>query len=135
MLTPIPLLIIPLAIFNILAFLTPGLDWDTSLTMVEMLSGAKWDISLAEAFIAFSLVVLFFEVLKSTRITSRSIIDHMLSMLLFAIGLAEFLLVPQAGNSVFALLLCIMLFDVVAGFSISVRVAQRDFAIAPRENA
>ncbi len=57
----------------------------------------------------------------------------MLSMLVFVAGMAEFLLVPQAGNSVFALLLCVMLLDVVAGFSVSVRVAQRDFAIEPRE--
>ncbi|MEP9348755.1 hypothetical protein [Xanthobacter sp. KR7-225] len=134
MLTPIPLLIIPLALFNIVAFLTPGLDWHSPLTTVQMLSGSKWEISLAEAFLAFSLFVLFFEILKSTRITSRSIIDHMLSMLLFAVGLAEFLLVPQAGNSVFALLLCIMLLDVVAGFSVSVRVAQRDFSVEPRDN-
>ena len=135
MLTPIPLLIIPLALFNIVAFLTPGLDWDSPLSTVQMLSGSTWEISLAEAFLAFSLFVLFFEILKSTRITSRSIIDHMLSMLLFAVGLAEFLLVPQAGNSVFALLLCIMLLDVVAGFSVSVRVAQRDFSVEPRDNA
>ncbi len=134
MLTPIPLLIIPLAIFNIFAFLTPTLDWDHPLTTVSMLSGAEWTVSMAEVFIAISLFFLFFEIVKSTRITSRSIIDHMLSMLVFVVGLAEFLLVRQAGNSVFAILLCIMLLDVVAGFSVSVRVAQRDFAISPRED-
>lgn len=133
MLTPIPLLIVPLALFNIVAFLTPGVDWDTPLTTIQMISGATWEISFAEAFIAFSLFVLFFEILKSTRITSRSLIDHMLSMLLFAVGLVEFLLVREAGNSVVALLLCIMLLDVVAGFSVSVRVAQRDFSVEPRD--
>ncbi len=132
MLTPIPLLIIPLALYNIVVFLTPGVDWDTILTTVQMMSGAKWEISLAEGFIAFSLFVLFFEILKSTRISSRSLIDHMLSMLIFIIGLVEFLLVPQAGNSTFGLLLCIMLVDVVAGFSVSVRVAQRDVAFEAR---
>lgn len=133
MLTPIPLLIIPLAIFNIIAFLTPSLDWRQPVTEIAMLSGARWTISVAEIFLAFSLVFLFFEVLKSTRITSRSIIDHMLSVAVFVIAMAEFLLVAQAGNSVFFLLLCIMLLDVVAGFSVSVRVAQRDFAFNPRE--
>lgn len=133
MLTPVPLLIVPLAIYNIIAFLMPGMEWTTTLTTVSMLSGAEWTVSLAEAFVALSLFFLFFEILKATRITSRSIIDHMLSMLVFVVGMAEFLLVRQAGNSVFALLLCIMLLDVVAGFSVSVRVAQRDFAISPRE--
>lgn len=132
MLTPIPLLIIPLAIYNILVFLMPGTDWATQLTTVHMMSGALWTISMEEGFIALSLLFLFFEIIKSTRITSRSIIDHMLSMLLFAVSLAEFLLVQQAGNSTFAILLCVMLLDVVAGFSVSVRVAQRDFSVEPR---
>lgn len=131
MLTPVPLLIIPLALFNIVAFLTPSLDWSSPLALISMLSGAQWKITLAEAFIAVCLLFLFFEILKSTRISSRSLVDHMLSILLFVVSLAEFLLVPQAGNSVFALLLCVMLLDVVAGFSVSIRVAQRDFAVRP----
>lgn len=133
MLTPIPLLIVPLAIFNIIAFMMPGTDWGTHLTSIAMMSGAQWTISWGEAFVVLCLFFLFFEIVKATRITSRSIIDHMLSMLVFVVGMAEFLLVPQAGNSVFAILLCVMLLDVVAGFSVSVRVAQRDFAIEPRE--
>lgn len=131
MLTPVPLLIIPLALFNIVAFLTPSLDWSSPLALISMLSGAQWKITLAEAFVAVCLLFLFFEILKSTRISSRSLVDHMLSILLFVVSLAEFLLVPQAGNSVFALLLCVMLLDVVAGFSVSIRVAQRDFAVRP----
>lgn len=131
MLTPVPLLIIPLAIFNIVAFLTPSLDWSSSLALVSMLSGAQWKITMAEAFVALCLLVLFFEIIKSTRISSRSLIDHMLSMLLFAVSLAEFLLVQQAGNSVFALMLCVMLLDVVTGFAVSVRVAQRDLSVRP----
>ncbi|WP_454915526.1 hypothetical protein [Xanthobacter sediminis] len=131
MLTPVPLLIVPLALFNIVAFLTPSLDWSSSIALVSMLSGAQWKITLAEAFIAVCLLFLFFEIIKSTRISSRSLIDHMLSMLLFAVSLAEFLLVPQAGNSVFALLLCVMLLDVVTGFAVSIRVAQRDLSVRP----
>lgn len=132
MLTPIPLLIIPLAIYNIIVFLMPGIDWATNLTTVSMLSGAQWTINMEEAFIVLSLFFLFFEILKSTRVSSRSLIDHMLSMLVFVAGMAEFLLVKPAGNSVFAILLCVMLLDVIAGFSVSVRVAQRDFSVEPR---
>lgn len=134
MLTPVPLLIVPLAIYNIIVFLMPGTEWSTVLTTVSMLSGAEWTISMAEAFIVLSLIFLFFEILKSTRISSRSIIDHMLSMLVFVAAMAEFLLVRQAGNSVFAILLCVMLLDVIAGFSVSVRVAQRDFSVEPRDS-
>lgn len=131
MLTPVPLLIIPLALFNIVAFLTPSLDWSSQLALVSMLSGAQWKITLAEAFVAVCLLFLFFEIIKSTRISSRSLIDHMLSILLFGVSLAEFLLVQQAGNSVFALMLCVMLLDVMTGFSVSIRVAQRDMSVRP----
>ncbi|TCT06023.1 hypothetical protein [Aquabacter spiritensis] len=131
MLTPIPLLIIPLAIYNIVVFLTPGVEWNAVILPVAMVSGAAWPITVGDAFLALSLFVLLFEVLKATRISSRSIVDHILSILVFVLALVEFLLVPQAATSVFALLVGIMLLDVITGFSVSVRVAQRDVALAP----
>lgn len=131
MLTPIPLLIIPLAVYNIVVFLTPGVEWGAIVTSVQMMSGAAWPITVGDGFLAFSLLILLFEVLKATRISSRSIIDHILSILVFVAALVEFLLVPQAGTSQFALLVGIMLLDVITGFSVSVRVAQRDVAFTP----
>ncbi|MEP9377106.1 hypothetical protein ABLE91_10350 [Aquabacter sp. CN5-332] len=131
MLTPIPLLIVPLAIYNIIVFLTPGVEWGASIASIAMMSGATWPITVGDAFLAFCLFILLFEVLKATRISSRSIIDHILSILVFVLALVEFLLVPQAGTSEFALLVAIMLLDVITGFSVSVRVAQRDVALTP----
>lgn len=129
MLTPIPLLIVPLAVYNIFVFLTPGLDWHATLATIPMMSGASWTISIADGFLAFCLLILLVEVLKATRVSARNIFDHILSVLLFAIAGAEFLLVASAGTSVFALMGLVMLFDVIAGFWISVRVAQRDVAL------
>ncbi len=43
-------------------------------------------------------------------------------------GRGRILLVPQAATSIFALLVGIMLLDVITGFSVSIRVAQRDVA-------
>jgi hypothetical protein len=94
-----------------------------------MMSGASWTISIADGFLAFCLLILLVEVLKATRVSARNIFDHILSVLLFAIAGAEFLLVASAGTSVFALMGLVMLFDVIAGFWISVRVAQRDVAL------
>ncbi len=131
MLTPIPLLIVPLAIYNILAFITPGLDWRGALTSLALPSGATWQVGLGDGFIAFSLLILFFELVKATRVSARSIVDHMLSLLLMIAAIVEFLLVPQAGTSVFMLLLCVMMLDVLTGFSVSLRVAQRDVSVVP----
>ncbi|MGU3496809.1 hypothetical protein ACLBXM_22425 [Xanthobacteraceae bacterium A53D] len=134
MLTPIPLLVIPLAIYNIFAFITPGLDWHAALVAFNLPSGVTWTLSMGEAFIAFSLLVLFFELLKATKISARSIVDHMLSLLLLIAAVVEFLLVSQAATGVFAVLVTIMLLDVMTGFSVSLRVAQRDVAITPPES-
>lgn len=131
MLTPIPLLIIPLAVYNIIIFLTPGVAWSTIVANIAMMSGSSWSITVGDVFIGFSLFVLLFEILKATRVSSRSIIDHILSILVFVGALVEFLLVPQAATSVFALLVGIMLLDVITGFSVSIRVAQRDVALTP----
>lgn len=125
MLTPVPLLIIPFALYNIVAFLTPGLEWNAILWQVRLPSGALWDISTAKAFIAFSLLFLLFEILKSARVHARSFMDHGLSALIMLISLAEFLLVPQAGTSTFAILICIMFLDVVIGITAAIRAPRR----------
>jgi hypothetical protein len=59
----------------------------------------------------------------------RSIMDHVLAMALFIAMLVEFLLVRQAGTSTFFLLMIIALVDVLAGFIVSIRSAQRRLEI------
>jgi hypothetical protein len=68
--------------------------------------------------------------LKAARLSRRSIIDHLLSMVLFVGMLIEFLLVKQAASSTFFLLLVISFVDVMGGFAISVRAAQRDISFS-----
>jgi hypothetical protein len=125
----VPLMIVPLAIYNIVAFLTPGLSFTAPLTSVRMVSGTEWPITAGDILLVVALVVLFIEIVKATRTGSRSIVDHMLSTLIFIIALVEFLLVPQAATSVFALLMIITLMDVVAGYTVSIRTAQRDYSV------
>jgi hypothetical protein len=94
-----------------------------------MQSGATWVISLGDTLIALSLVFLFIEMLKATRTSSRSLFDHLLSTVVFIGALVEFLLVPQAASSVFAILLTMSLIDVLAGWSVSMRAARRDLTV------
>ena len=75
------------------------------------------------------LAVLFAEILKSTRASSSSIVDHVLSTAIFIVFLVEFIVVRQAAHSVFFILMMISLIDVVAGFSITIRTAMRDIAV------
>jgi hypothetical protein len=126
----IPLLIIPFAIYNMVAFLMPGLGWTDRIATVPMMSGASWTITPEDALVTLAILLLFVEIFKATRgSSSRGIVDHMLSMFLFVVMLVEFLLVPQAATSTFFLLMMISFVDVIGGFTIAARAARRDIAV------
>ncbi len=124
-----PLLLLPFAIYNIVAFLMPGVSWTGIVTSVHMVSGAAWTMSAGDLLVAFAILVLFGEVLKSTRIGVRTIIDHGLSLILFLGMLVEFLLVTQAATGTFFLLLVVSFVDVLGGFAVTLRTAQRDLTV------
>src|SRR5277367_2292992 len=124
-----PLLLIPFAIYNMIAFLTPGVSWTAPVTTVHMMSGQDWVLTWEDLLIAFSVFLLWIEIVKSTRMGMRAIMDHLLAMALFVAMLVEFLLVQRAGTSTFFLLMSIALVDVLAGFIVSVRGSQRQVEI------
>lgn len=129
MLLSFPLFLITFAIYNMIAFLTPGVSWSGIILSVPMKSGASWEITAADCLIALALLFLLVEVLKATRSYSRTIIDHVLSTLVFIGALIEFLLVKEAATSVFATLLLISLVDVIGGWVVSMSSARRDIQV------
>ena len=129
MLVGFPLLIIPFAIYNIVAFLLPGVAWSSEVMRVAMVSGTDWILTLGDVLVALAILLLFVEVLKSTRMSSRTIMDHMLSTVLFIGMLIGFLLVTQAASGTFFLLLVASFVDVVGGFTVTIRTAQRDVSV------
>jgi hypothetical protein len=124
-----PLLVIPFAIYNMIAFLTPGLAWTATVATIQLISGQLWTVTPEEIILAFSILLLGVEVIKATRMGIRGLTDHILSMVLFIVMLVEFLLVARAGTSTFFILMVICLVDVLAGFIITARTAQRDIQI------
>lgn len=132
MLRVIPLMAIAFIAYNVIAMGGLGLVdragdvWETQIAAIPMLSGVTWSMTLGDLMILFGLVLLFIEVIKSTGIGTRAILDHMLSTFVFIAFLVEFLLVGYAAHTVFFTLMVIALIDVVAGFSVSIRGATRD---------
>jgi hypothetical protein len=124
-----PLLVIPFAIYNMVAFLLPGLAWTDKVATFHLVSGADWSVTSEDLLITLAILLLPLEILKATRIGVRSIIDHVLSMVLFIAMLVEFLLVRQAGTSTFFILMMISMVDVLGGFTVTLRTAQRDMTI------
>ena len=113
-----------------IAFLTPGVGWTTPVATIHMMSGQDWVLTWEDLLLAFSILLLAVEIMKSTRMGMRSIVDHVLAMALFIVMLVEFLLVRQAGTSTFFLLMMIGLVDVLVGFIVSIRSSQRQVEIA-----
>ena len=128
-----PLLLVPFAIYNIVAFLMPGVSWTGTLATVHMKSGADWTMSGGDVLVTLTILLLFVEMTKAVRAGARGIVDHGLSLLLFLAMLAEFVLVKQAASATFFLILVMSFFDVVGGFTLALRSRRRDVIVEPVE--
>jgi hypothetical protein len=125
----LPLMIVPLILYNLglTGLLGGGGDpWQGVLFSLPMISGGVWSMTLADLMVVIALALLFVEVVKSTRTSNASLVDHLLSTLVFVLFLVEFLLVNAAATSLFFVLMVVALVDVLAGFSVSLRAASRD---------
>jgi hypothetical protein len=134
MLRLIPLLIIPVGIYNIFALggNVAGHDVQAMLTSpfsIKMFSGDTWKISFGDFLLLFGVVLLFVETVKATRTTSKELINHGLSMLVFVVALVEFIVLKGFATSTFFFLMLFTLFDVVAGYTISVVAAEHDLGL------
>jgi hypothetical protein len=130
MLSLIPLMVIPFVLYNLIAFgfIADGgaSPFDANIFSMNMMSGGVFSLSLGDLLIVISLIFLFFEIIKSSRTSNASVIDHLLSTLVFVAFLVEFLLVKSAATPVFLILMTMAFIDVLAGFSVSIRSAGRD---------
>lgn len=133
MITNVPLMAVPLIVYNLVLFGLIGTNiqspWDDPILVMDMISGASWVMTLGDLMIALGLILLFFEILKATRVGTNSIVDHLLSTFILVAFLVEFLLVQGAATAVFFLLMMMTLIDVLAGFSVSIRSATRDVSL------
>jgi hypothetical protein len=129
MFAALPLLALPVIGYNILVFaIFPGGRNHSAVaklteplfTMPTAQSG-QWPITLSDLIIFISLVILFFEQLKTTERRHVVILNQSMSMVLFVGCLVEFLLFPAFANSAFFLLSAMVLLDVAAGFIATLR--------------
>ncbi len=136
MILSIPWLLVAILLYNVIVFSSawptdanpPGPTvLDEHLFSVDMISGATWTLTVGDLITIITLVLLFVELIKATRTGGSSIVDHALSTILFVVCLVEFLVVRQAATSEFFFILVVTLIDVIAGFSITIRAARRDF--------
>lgn len=121
----IPLLGFALLAANLLALLGEG--FDTDLLKFTMPSGADLVLRAGDLVILAGLSLLYVEIFKATRTTTAAIIDHVASLLVFLVALVEFLLLARFAHAAFLALMVMSLLDVIAGFTITISTARRDF--------
>jgi hypothetical protein len=146
MILSLPWLVVALILYNLIAFLSswpasgemlpppyntlpvPNV-FDQEVFSLTMISTARWTLTYGDVLVIITLILLFVELIKSTRTGGNSIVDHALSMILFIVCIIEFLTIERAATSTFFIILFTALIDVVAGFSITIRGARRDFGV------
>jgi hypothetical protein len=116
-----PLLLIPLAIYNIIVFLMPGVFFADPLLKLTLMSGAEWSVTLSDILLALGLLLLLLEVIKGARPGAKYLTDHLLSLIVFGCAAAEFLLWPKFGNSTYFLLSMLALVDFLSGIALRMR--------------
>ena len=139
MLIAIPLLMIPVILYNIVvltgmvgsggAVAADGSLRDVLFT-IPMASGAGWNVGVGDLILFLALILLFFELLKSTSSQKVAIVNHALSMILFVICLVEFLLIKGFATSTFFLIVTMVMLDVLAGFIVTIISARKDLDFA-----
>ena len=130
-----PLMIVAIIIYNLIAAVH-GFDPDGTNALLaasvplKMFSGSVWHFAVGDLVVLIGLAMLFVEVVKATRTTAMEIINHALSMIVFIIALVEFLVLKPFATTPFFLIMAMALFDIVAGFTISIVAAKRDLGVA-----
>lgn len=95
---------------------------------VRLPSGDLWSVSAGDVFVVTALVLLFVELVSASARTV-SVVNHGLSLIVLVVCVVEFLMVQGCGTPEFLYITLIVAIDVLAGYSISVRLARRDLAI------
>lgn len=135
MLIALPLLVVPVVIYAIV--ILTGVVGTGGVAAAEqalrdpvftipMVSGSGWTIGSGDLILFMALILLFFELLKSTSSQKVAIVNHALSMILFVACLVAFLLIKGFATSTFFLILTMVMLDVLAGFIVTIISARKD---------
>jgi len=123
-----PLLLIPLAIYNIIVFLMPGVSLAEPVVKLTLMSGAEWQVTLSDMLLALGVLLLLLEVIKGARPGAKYLTDHILALVIFGGAAAEFVMWPRFGTSTYFLLAMLALVDFISGIALR---ARRGTQVAP----
>ena len=116
-----PLLLIPLAIYNIIVFLMPTVSFTDPLVKLTLMSGAEWTVTLSDVLLTLTILLLLAEVIKGARPGAKYLTDHLLSLIVFGAAAAEFLMWPNFATSTYFLMTLLAAVDFLSGLALRTR--------------
>jgi hypothetical protein len=128
----LPLLVIVFILYNVLVVFG-GADPNAFLTRevipIPLMSSTTLKLTWADLLILLTMILLFVELMKATYTSTSSLLNHGFSTLVFVVCLVELLTVTQAATPVFFLITVAALIEVIASYTIGIRVARRDLSL------
>lgn len=127
----LPLMVISFIMYNVTVMVgaDPVATLSRNVLPVPLMTTTLW-LTWGDLLILLTMGLLFVELMKATSTAGASLLDHGLSMMVFVACLVEFLLVKAAGTAVFFFITVAALIDVMAGYTIGMRVARRDMTFS-----
>jgi hypothetical protein len=129
-----PLLLIPFALFNMIAFLLNMPFTDIVFTM-PLFPDRRMPLTIGDLLIAFAMLLLYLEVLKAARFGAKAAMDHILSFILFIAMACELLIVPRAATPTLFLLGVLGFVDMITGISLSIAPKHQQIVLEDLDRA
>ncbi len=118
----LPLLVLPVAAYALLAVGLGGImspeaasHLASPLFTLTTAAGGQWRVSLGDLLLAGGLAAGFVDLIKGAPDRHTALVNHALTIALFAACLAALLLAPAFTSSIFFLLTLMVLLDLTAG--------------------
>lgn len=124
----IPFMAFAAIVYFILVSLV-GSSLDRIVLQVPMPSGVSLPLTIGELLILFATIMGFVELVGSTSASSTAILNHGLQLVVFLVCLLLLLLLPRFATGTFLIITIMTLINTVAGYSISILRARRDFTL------
>jgi hypothetical protein len=122
-----PLLLIPFALYNMIAFLL-NMPFTDTLFSIPLMADRRLPVTTGDLLLAIAMLLIYVEVLKVTRV-SKTVMDHLLSIILFAAMVAELVLVPRVTTPTLLLMAVLSFVDVIIGLSVRGRTKQSEIML------
>ena len=127
-----PLLLIPFALYNMIAFLL-NMPFTDTLFTIPLTADRQMAVSTGDVLVAVGMLLLYVEFLKAGRFGTKAIMDHLLSFILLVAMAAELVLVPRAATSTLLLLAVLAFVDLITGLSVGAQRPRQEIVIQGAE--